>query len=122
MDASALTLSGQGMLNSAMLRARAQQAEQAQQATVARLGSAKMNDINKAAQDFEAMFVSEMLGHMFSGVEVDPEFGGGHGEEMFRSMLVQEYGKEIAKGPGIGIASKVKEAMIAMQSVPASDE
>ncbi len=122
MDASTLALSGQNMLNSAMLRARAQQAEQMTQAAANKLGSAKLESIDKAAKEFEGMFISEMLNHMFSGVEVDPEFGGGHGEEMFRSLLVNEYGKQIASGPGIGIASKVKEVMIAMQSAPPSAE
>lgn len=122
MDASTLAMSGQNMLNSAMLRARAQQAEQMTQASANKLGSAKLESIDKAAKEFEGMFISEMLNHMFSGIEVDPEFGGGHGEEMFRSLLVNEYGKQIASGPGIGIASKVKEVMIAMQSAPPSAE
>lgn len=122
MDASALTMSGQSMLNSTLLRARAQQAEQNQQAAANKLGAAKLQDIDKSAKEFEGMFISEMLGHMFEGIDVDPEFGGGHGEEMFRSMLVQEYGKKIAQGPGIGIASKVKEAMIAMQTAHPSAE
>lgn len=122
MDASTLATSGQNMLNSALLRAKAQQADNATQLATQKLGNAKLESIDKASKEFEAMFLSEMLNHMFSGIEVDPEFGGGHGEEMFRSLLVNEYGKQISKGPGIGIASKVKEVMIAMQSVPASEE
>lgn len=122
MDASSLTLSGQSTLNAALLRARAQQADAATKAATASLGANKLQAIDKASKEFEGMFISEMLNHMFEGIEVDPEFGGGHGEEMFRSMLVQEYGKQIAQGPGIGIASKVKEAMIAMQTAHPSEE
>lgn len=122
MDTSSLLTSGQSMLNSTMLRARAQQAEQATQATANKLGTAKLDQIDKASKEFEGMFIGEMLNHMFSGIEVDEEFGGGHGEEMFRGMLVTEYGKKIAQGPGIGIASKVREVMIAVQSAQASNE
>lgn len=79
------------------------------------LSADKLAGIKAASKDFEAMFVSEMLGHMFSGVDVDPEFGGGKGEEMFRSMMVEEYGKMIAKGPGIGVSDQIQRAMIELQ-------
>lgn len=69
----------------------------------------------QTAKEFEAMFVSEMLSHMFSGLETDPVFGGGQGEDMFRSLLVTEYGKEIAKGPGLGISDQIQKMMIEMQ-------
>jgi peptidoglycan hydrolase FlgJ len=71
--------------------------------------------IRKAAQEFEAMFVSEMLGHMFEGVGTDPMFGGGKGEEIFRSLLVNEYGRKVAEGPGIGISGQIQRMMIEMQ-------
>jgi Rod binding domain-containing protein len=69
----------------------------------------------KAAQDFEAVFVSQMLGQMFAGVKTDGLFGGGHGEEMFRTMLFDEYGKQIAKHGGFGIADAVLRQLVAVQ-------
>ncbi|MFH1805529.1 MAG: rod-binding protein [Pseudomonadota bacterium] len=69
----------------------------------------------KAGEEFEAMFLSQMLGHMFSGIETDPNFGGGHGETMFRSMLVDEYAKEMARGNGIGIADAVTREILKAQ-------
>jgi len=69
----------------------------------------------KAAKDFESMFVSEMLNHMFEGVGVDPIFGGGTGEEMFRSMMVQEYGRKMSEGHGIGIADQMKKLLVQLQ-------
>jgi Rod binding domain-containing protein len=71
--------------------------------------------IEKTAIDFEAMFATEMLRPMFEGVEVDQMFGGGHGEEIMRSFMVQEYGKVIAKTDKLGIAKQVKAEMIRMQ-------
>ena len=37
----------------------------------------------QAAEDFEAVFIGEMLKPMFSMIEVNENFGGGKGEEIF---------------------------------------
>lgn len=79
------------------------------------ISAPNMKQLDETAKQFEAMFVSEMMSHMFEGLETDPMFGGGHGEEMFRSMLVQEYGKLAAQGPGLGISGQIKAMMIEMQ-------
>jgi Rod binding domain-containing protein len=68
-----------------------------------------------AAEEFEAMFVSQMLGSMFEGIETDGMFGGGHGEKVFRSLLVQEYGKIVARAGGIGLADAVQRQILTMQ-------
>jgi flagellar protein FlgJ len=72
--------------------------------------------IEDAAQDFEAVFISEMIKPMFNMVEVNETFGGGKGEEVFRDLMVQEYGKMIAKQGGIGLSAHIKAELIAMQS------
>ncbi len=80
--------------------------------------SAKINlnaNIDKSAQDFEAMFATQMLQPMFEGVGVDPTFGGGHGEEVMKSFMLQEYGKIIAKTGKLGIAHQVKTEMLRIQ-------
>ena len=69
----------------------------------------------EAAQQFEGFFIGQMMEHMMSGVEVDPMFGGGTGEETWRSMLNQEYGKQIAKSGKLGIADNVMKAMLHAQ-------
>jgi len=71
--------------------------------------------IEQAAQDFEAVFLTEMFKPMFEGLDPDPTFGGGKGEEIFRGLMLQEYGKMVAKNDGIGIAKQVKAEMIRMQ-------
>ena len=67
------------------------------------------------AQDFEAFFLSRMLDSMFSGLRTDGMFGGGHGEEVFRSVMIQEYGKEMAQRGGFGIADAVQKHLLSMQ-------
>jgi flagellar protein FlgJ len=68
-----------------------------------------------SAKQFEAVFLSEMMSHMFEGVKTDSEFGGGQGEDMFKSLLTNEYGKQMANKGGIGIADQLQKAMIQMQ-------
>lgn len=77
----------------------------------------QMAKIDETAQEFEAVFISEMLQHMFAGIEVNEEFGGGHGEEMFRSLLVDEYGKLMAKAGGIGVADHIRQEILQLQEI-----
>lgn len=75
-----------------------------------------MKQIEEAAQDFEAMFLTEMIRPMFSEVnKPNPTFGGGKGEEVFNGMMLQEYGKIMARAGGVGLAEHVKAEMIRIQ-------
>ena len=69
----------------------------------------------QVAQEFEAMFLSEMLGPVFESVDTDGLFGGGEGEKIFRSLMVDEYGKAIARSGGVGIADTVQREILRMQ-------
>ncbi len=71
--------------------------------------------INEVAQDFEAMFMTEMLKPMFAEIKPDERFGGGKGEEVFSGMMLQEYGKMMAETGSLGIADSVKAQLIEMQ-------
>lgn len=73
------------------------------------------DDIDKVAREFEALTLAQMLAPMFQGLRTDGPFGGGHGEEMFRSLLTDEYAKGIANAGGVGIAEAVKRELIAIQ-------
>jgi Rod binding domain-containing protein len=69
----------------------------------------------EVAKDFEAVFLSQYIGFMFQGVQTDGMFGGGTGEDIFRSLLIQEYGRLVADRGGIGIADAVLSQMLRMQ-------
>lgn len=71
--------------------------------------------IKETAVEFEAQFLSQMLQPMFEGIQAEEPFSGGHSEEMWRSMLVQEYGKSIAKAGGIGLADHVERQLLRAQ-------
>jgi Rod binding domain-containing protein len=69
----------------------------------------------QTAEQFEAFFLSSIMENLFTGVGSDTVFGGGPTEGVYRSMLLQEYGKAAARGGGIGIASAVQREMLRMQ-------
>ena len=69
------------------------------------------------AQQFERMFIAEMLGPMFQGIETDGPFGGGNAEATFRPMLLDQYADALAKGGGIGIADSVMKEILKMQGL-----
>jgi len=69
----------------------------------------------EAAQDFEAFFLGQMLQPMFADLDAEEPFGGGAAESMWRSLLVDEYGKAFARQGGVGIADMVLREMIKMQ-------
>lgn len=68
-----------------------------------------------AAEDFEAVFLAQMLGHMNMGVDPDSAFGGGKGEEAFQSVMADTYGKAIAEMGGVGIADAIYKEILRMQ-------
>ena len=71
-----------------------------------------LDALKKVGQDFEAQFLAQMLGHMFNGIKTDKMFGGGQGEDMYKSLMVEEYGKAIAKAGGIGVADQVVRSVM----------
>lgn len=79
--------------------------------------NASYADMKKVAQDFEAFFLAQAFEPMFADINPEAPFGGGPGEDIWRSMQTQEYGKAVAKQGGIGIADHVLEQMIRMQEV-----
>lgn len=78
-------------------------------------GKTRPGEAEKAAESFEAFFISQMLSDMFSGIETDPLFGGGPGETVFRSLMIDEYGKSLASNGGVGIAENVLGEIIRLQ-------
>jgi peptidoglycan hydrolase FlgJ len=75
----------------------------------------------KAAQDFEASALNELIKPMFATVDTtkDP-FSGGDGEAQWQPMLVQEYAKAMSRHGGIGLAVPVFNQMLRMQEAAGS--
>lgn len=78
---------------------------------------AKRGEIKKTAQDFEAQFLSVMLGQMFTATDLGKPFGGGPGEDMFKSFMTDAFAKQMAKSGGIGVADAVGREMLKLQGL-----
>lgn len=71
----------------------------------------------KVSQDFEALFVGMMMKSMRATVGKDKLTGGGHGDEVYLSMLDQEYAAvSVKQGRGLGIATIIEKDIIRQES------
>ncbi len=82
----------------------------------AKTGAAKARIV---AQDFEAVFLNTMFGHMFTDIDGEGPFGGGQSLGVWRSFLTEQYAKSFASAGGIGLADHVQRALIAQQETQA---
>ncbi len=76
----------------------------------------------KVAKEFESLFISQMLEHMFGESSGEEAFGGAESDDIYKSMMVEQYGKAISKSGGMGIAAHIERslmnrALIATQEV-----
>jgi Rod binding domain-containing protein len=69
----------------------------------------------KAAEEFEAVFLTTMLEGMFTDLNAEAPYGGGSSEKTYRSLLVSEYAKQISQNGGLGLADQITRDLIALQ-------
>lgn len=83
----------------------------------ARIDNAGMNEdkARKTAEDFESFFLTQMFEFMSVGVKTDGPFSGGQAEATWRSFLHDQYGKEMGRSRGIGIADMVYSQILKLQ-------
>lgn len=79
------------------------------------LPTANVEAAKKAAKQYEGIFVSEFLGQMFEGISTDGPFGGGQGEQMFRSLMLDQYGKQITSHGGFGLSDAITKQLLKAQ-------
>ncbi|ATY32062.1 rod-binding protein [Sphingomonas psychrotolerans] len=68
----------------------------------------------ETAKEFEAMFLGQMTKMMLESVDKG-EINGGAGEEMFKGVLAEKLGTEMANRGGIGLAPAVLESILKLQ-------
>jgi peptidoglycan hydrolase FlgJ len=69
------------------------------------------------AQDFESMFISSMMQHMFTGIGKDGPLGSSSSVGPWRSLLTEQYAKSFVKAGGLGLANQIYKSMQARQTV-----
>lgn len=75
----------------------------------------QMQRIRQQAEEMEGVFLTMLTKQMFSGLKSDENFGGGFGEETWRSMQAEELANTMARNGGVGIADQLMGEMIAAQ-------
>lgn len=80
-------------------------------------------ELRRVAEEFEAVFLAEMLAPMFDGLDTEGLGGGGMGEQMFRPMLIERYAQAISSAGGVGVAeSVIRELMRLQEAAPVPQE
>ena len=92
-------------------------------AVTSTLPPAQVARIAKAAQEFEAMVLGQMLQPMFETIDLSKTpTGGGAGEAAWKPMMVNEIAKQMAKQGGLGLAKPVFAQMLRMQEAATNKE
>ncbi len=73
--------------------------------------------IKDQAKDFESFFISQMLQPMFGESAKDTLTGDPETDEVYQGMMVDEYGKIIARSGGIGVADYITRTLLQTQEV-----
>jgi flagellar protein FlgJ len=80
------------------------------------LDPAAMARLRKQAEELEGVFLNTLTKQMFSSIKTDSaSFGGGFGEETWRSMQSEQLANSMAQSGGLGIADQMMGDLVAMQ-------
>ncbi|MDR3471950.1 MAG: rod-binding protein [Devosia sp.] len=74
----------------------------------------------KQANDLEGVFLNTLTSQMFSSIKTDGPFGGGFGEQTWRSMQSEQLADAIAKSGGIGLAAQITQNLLDVQQAAQS--
>ena len=76
----------------------------------------QLSRIRTQAQELEGVFLNMLTKEMFAGIKTyDQNFGGGFGEETWRSMQSEQLAATMAQNGGLGIAEQLLPDLLAMQ-------
>ncbi len=77
--------------------------------------TAREYSAKRAADEFEAIFISQMLKGMSVGLKTDGPFGGGQSEEIYRDLMNEELGKVVTSKGGIGLSDAIYREILKNQ-------
>ncbi len=83
----------------------------------ARVKTMSHGQIEQTAKDFESMFITQMLEPMFGESLGTDLFGDEQSSDIYKGMMMEQFGKEITRSGGIGIADYVKRELLRLQEV-----
>ena len=74
-----------------------------------------MARMRAAAAQFESQFLAQMLRPVFDALPTDGPFGGGEGEAMWRSFMVDAMAEQTVKAGGLALSDAILAEMIRLQ-------
>ncbi|GHA14741.1 hypothetical protein GCM10007989_06800 [Devosia pacifica] len=81
---------------------------------------ARIERARSQAKELEGVFLNTLVKQMFSSIDTDGAFGGGFGEETWRSMQSEQLANQIAETGGIGLADQIMADLLNLQQAPSS--
>lgn len=72
----------------------------------------KENDkqkLHEEAVELESVLISSMIEPMFPNGKESGLYGGGHGSDIFRQMMIDQYARVIAQKNGLGLAENIEK-------------
>lgn len=77
--------------------------------------NSEAKQIDKAAQDFEALLLQQMFKSMWNTIPASESMLGSREEEYYRDFLNEELAREVSSGQGIGIKAVIKKDIQKLQ-------
>lgn len=71
--------------------------------------------IMQKSRELEGVFISKMIDPMFPSGKESNLFGGGAGSDIYRSMLIQQYGQVLADAGGVGLTNGIAKQITRQQ-------
>ena len=82
------------------------------------LTPAQIARVRHQAEELEGVFLNTLTKELFSSIKTDQDsFGGGFGEETWRSMQSEQMANSIAQSGGLGIADQMLPDLLTMQEI-----
>lgn len=73
--------------------------------------------IAKVTQEYESVFLAQMLEHLFADVELDPFSTDAEGSDIYKSWMLEAMAKDVAAAGGIGIARDMHDVLLKQQEI-----
>ena len=80
------------------------------------------SQLRKVAEDFEAVFIAQMMKQMRSTIHKEEMMHGGAGEDVFTEMMDQEMAQKMAKRGSAGIADMLYKQLSRQYGIGESDQ
>ena len=79
------------------------------------LNAQQLSKVRQQAEEMEGVFLNLLVKEMFATAKSENGFGGGFGEDTWRSMQSEQLANTMAQNGGLGIADQIVGDMITLQ-------